>query len=459
MTILGGVTIGDGAVIGAKVVVTKDIPPYAIAAGNPARVTKYRFGPEKIKYLQEVQWWDLPLDELERRLPEISRFGDSENHKIIWLRSSGLERQDSRDMGKIGIINHWMVNNYGALFLAYALEKKLLDLGYDVETISWLPDEVKKPWQPSMIKKTGFMHYFLRLGYFLTFVLPREKSFAHFRSLMHTSQTMYSDATLPEIATQYEKIIVGGDQLWNCKINYYNPNNFLPFIHEKNRKIVYAASLAQDSMREGFEAEFCKLASGFGYITTRERRGKEIIEDITGLSAPRVVDPAFFLTASEWEKLAVLPKEREKYLFVYQVQSDAVVAQFAHKIAKSKGLKVVYCPFPLKTLIKCRCKPYMSPEKWLGYVKNAEYIVTDAYHGLVFSLIFNKQFAVEISEYGKDTHSRITNLLELLSLTDRLFSKENEIDIDRKIDYNAINAFIAKDRQQSIEHIHKMLEI
>lgn len=54
---------------------------------------------------------------------------------------------------KIGIINHWMVNNYGALYLAYALERKIREMGYDVETISWLPDEVRRPWQLSMAKK------------------------------------------------------------------------------------------------------------------------------------------------------------------------------------------------------------------------------------------------------------------------------------------------------------------
>ena len=247
----------------------------------------------------------------------------------------GLRKRYGGNMEKrIGIINHWMVNNYGALLLAYALERKLRELGYNVETISWLPDEVKKPWKLSMIKKTGLIHYLLRLGYFSVFVLPRERSFSHFRSLMSTSKEKYSDTTLPNISQKYDKIIIGGDQLWNCKINYFNINNFLPFIHERNRKVVYAASLAQDEMRKGFREEFRQLAMGFGYITTRERRGKEIIEEITGLSAPRVADPAFLLTADDWAELAIEPKKKKKYIFVYQVQYDAVVTQFAQKIAK-----------------------------------------------------------------------------------------------------------------------------
>lgn len=352
-----------------------------------------------------------------------------------------------------------MVNNYGALFLAYALERKITELGYDVETISWLPDEVRHPWKLSMIRKTGIFHYFMRLGYFSVFVLPRQFSFRRFRKQMNTSIEKYVDSTLPMIADRYDKILIGGDQLWNCKVNYYNENNFLPFIHEKSRKLVYAASLAQDNMRAGFEKEFGRLASGFGYITTRETRGKEIIEELTGLPAPRVADPAFLLTAEEWSILAEEDKDakKKKYVFVYQVQSDKSVVRLAEKLSKENDLEIIYCPFPLRKHVKSVCKPYMSPEKWLYCMKNAEFVVTDAFHGLVFSLIFNKQFAVEISDYGKDTHSRITSLLKLLHLEDRLFSEDIEADLSKKIDFDKVNEFINKDRDDSIKHIHAMM--
>lgn len=362
-------------------------------------------------------------------------------------------------MKKIGIINHWMVNNYGALFLAYALERKIRELGYDVETISWLPDEVRRPWKLSMLRKTGIVHYLLRLGYFGVFVLPRQKNFRSFRSLMQTSRRTYTDATLPEIADSYDIIMIGGDQLWNCKINYYNENNFLPFIKEKERKVVYAASLSQDFIREDFKATFKKLAMGFGYITVRERRAAELIEEVTGIKPPRVIDSAFLLSADDWAKLAQEPKETDKYIFVYQVQSDRSVVNFANKLAKKKGCRIIYCPFPLKKQIHCRRKPYMSPEKWLGYIKNAEYVVTDAFHGTVFAIIFNREFFSEISEYGKDTGSRITNILEVLSLQNRILDKGNtDILLDcPKIEWSRINNLINDESKEAQKHITNML--
>lgn len=62
--VLAGVTIGTGAVVGAGSVVTKDVLPYAIVAGNPARLLRYRFPHDLIDGLLATRWWELPPDEL-----------------------------------------------------------------------------------------------------------------------------------------------------------------------------------------------------------------------------------------------------------------------------------------------------------------------------------------------------------------------------------------------------------
>lgn len=356
---------------------------------------------------------------------------------------------------KVGIINHWMVNNYGAVALAFALEQKIRSMGYDVETIQWLPDEVKKPWKVSQIKKAGIVHYIFRLGYFMVFILPREKNFKTFRNRFHISYEKYNDRTLPAIADVYDKIMIGGDQLWNYKENYLCRNNFLPFVKERSKKIVYAASLSQDNMREDFRDEFKRYVDQFFYITTREYRAQEIIKETCRIDAHRVTDPAFLLSREEWLSYSKSPKEKE-YIFVYQVQSDVQVLDFAKKLAKERNCQIVFCPFPLRKQMRCKRRPYISIEKWLGYLANANCIVTDAFHGVVFSLIFNREFYCEISEYGKDTSSRIINILKIYGLEDRLMNNKQQTKTE-KIDWNRINTIIEKEVVDAEYHIRKML--
>ena len=70
--LLGGIHIGNGAVIGAGTVVAKDIPPYAVVVGNPARVIKYRFDEETITRLQRIKWWNWPKEKIETFIPQFN---------------------------------------------------------------------------------------------------------------------------------------------------------------------------------------------------------------------------------------------------------------------------------------------------------------------------------------------------------------------------------------------------
>lgn len=83
--ILKGVTIGDGAIVGGSAVVTKDVPPYAIAVGNPAKIVRYRFSPEDIEFLRRLRWWDLPREMIQKMVDRDSF------HSIEKIRSFAAE--------------------------------------------------------------------------------------------------------------------------------------------------------------------------------------------------------------------------------------------------------------------------------------------------------------------------------------------------------------------------------
>ena len=70
--IMQGVRIGDGAIIGSRAVVTKDVPPYAIVGGVPAKLIKKRFTEGTINKLQSLKWWDWPQEKVRAALPAIA---------------------------------------------------------------------------------------------------------------------------------------------------------------------------------------------------------------------------------------------------------------------------------------------------------------------------------------------------------------------------------------------------
>ncbi len=138
-----------------------------------------------------------------------------------------------------------------------------------------------------------------------------------------------------------------------------------------------------------------------------------------------MTDPAFFPFCCGVGTAGKTRSETKQTVFALSIRYNQTEKWFlfCRKDCKKRGLEVVYCPFPLKSRSSVSASLYISPEEWLWYMQNADYVVTDAFHGTVFSILFNRPFVVEISEYGKDTGSRITNILDIYSLQDRLMVK------------------------------------
>lgn len=82
--ILPGVNIGNGAMIGARALVTRDVPPYAVVGGNPARTIRSRFTAGQVELLLQMNWWDWPLEAIREAMPLLTS-GDIEALHRHWL--------------------------------------------------------------------------------------------------------------------------------------------------------------------------------------------------------------------------------------------------------------------------------------------------------------------------------------------------------------------------------------
>ena len=236
--------------------------------------------------------------------------------------------------------------------------------------------------------------------------------------------------------------------------------SFLDFAKDwKGKRIAYAASFGVDNWEfSSEETRICKeLAKSFNAISVREDTGVGLCEEYFGIKAEQVLDPTLLLHSSDYVKLikeASLQKNNRK-LFAYVLDKTPEKIAFVEKVAKEKGLQPNYINLSfgdIREPVKQRILP--SVEQWLSYFYDAEFVVTDSFHGCVFSIIFNKKFVtIGNEERGM---SRFKSLLSLLGLERRLCTNLSDIDssilIGENIDYEMRLSLL---RQKSMQFLTK----
>ena len=170
------------------------------------------------------------------------------------------------------------------------------------------------------------------------------------------------------------------------------------------------------------------------------------------------MDPTLLLNSSEWRKISVAPKE-SGYLLLYQMSKNKLTEHAAKEIAHRMGLKVIeILPGPRILWKRYGHKVYVSasPEEYVGFFENADFVVTSSFHGTAFSLIFNKQF---YTVPHKTAGSRMVDLLSSINLQNRLLFSINDIDRNDAIDYVEVNSMIEVLKKESIAFIEHSLDI
>lgn len=231
-------------------------------------------------------------------------------------------------------------------------------------------------------------------------------------------------------SSEYDAFIVGSDQIWRPEYNPKINDLFLEFTRSWNvKRIAYAASFGLDSWsgEEEMTSIGRQMLKKFDSVSVREDSGVNICKEIFGVEATHVLDPTLLLTKEDYISLLHidnLPKSNGN-LLIYFLDNTEDKKRLSEYIAKKYNL----IPFRVgsdvedgKANLQDRIQPAL--EKWLRGFYDAEYVITDSFHGCVFSLIFGKSFVV----YGNDDrgNARFRSLLKQFSLTNCLVSSSDE---------------------------------
>ena len=285
--------------------------------------------------------------------------------------------------------------------------------------------------------------------------IPRRRKCNQFRKHMKYSEPV-TKGNMRAVSGKYDIYIAGSDQIWDYKLTNFDQTYFLDFPEKGKKKCSYAASIGEHIPPEQFRNDYSRLLNDFDEILVREDYGADIVNELTGKKPEVVCDPTLLLTAEEWNKLLKEPKIRGKYILVYQLGINPEIVNFAKRLKKKTGYRIVYIPFPLVGLLKCRCEITVGPAEWMGLFKNAEYVISDSFHGVVFSLLFNRKFFAKADGHHKNR--RVEQLLKLVNLSDRTMNDVSDEQLTEEIDFTYANEQIANFRNFSLHKLSEMVK-
>ncbi|SEM43861.1 Polysaccharide pyruvyl transferase [Chryseobacterium taichungense] len=359
---------------------------------------------------------------------------------------------------KIAIITHPLKNNYGGILQNWALQQVLKRGGNEVYSI----DKLQK--LPLKTKILSFLKNFLlkisgknvKLKNWLSdkdtnIIDCNTREFV--KNEIVLTETIFNNSQVDRLHNKYmfNCYIVGSDQVWRRNQVRTNDLEFLEFLKENNKvkKIAYAASFGVDfwEFNEKETLKYKKLAKLFDAISVREDSGVNLCNDYLKVEAEQVIDPTLLLSKDDYIKLvnkAAIEKS-EGNLFCYILDKNNHKNNIVEIVAREKKLKAfeVMPKYKYNSVENDNIENCVFPkvETWIRAFMDAEFVVTDSFHGTAFSIIFNKPFIAILNK--QRGASRFYSLLKLFSLEDRIIIAENEFNkeiLNRDLDYDKVNS-------------------
>ena len=357
-------------------------------------------------------------------------------------------------MKKIALLTLHRVFNYGSVLQTLATQKLIEKTGNKCEVVDYITPQRTKAALRREYKITGlrtFIYYFFRA---ISIEIKWRGFNAFLKKNVNLSKKRYIDIIdLRQNPPQADIYMTGSDQVWNSVYNKGIDEGFFLQFGDKNiKRVAFASSFGLEKLEEAEQDKIKQYLADYRHISVREESAAEIVNSLIGKRPEVVLDPTLQIRAEEWFELEADKLMKDKYvLLMLLYNEDNGATDIARKIADDAGWKLVKISWDLfKDGRVDKLFTHRSPEDFISLVHNAEYVVTNSFHGTAFCINFNKQFTVV---RRNQMQTRIDNILRMTGLENRLVSNLETFDINsakERIDYANINAVLEKERQRSI---------
>ena len=387
---------------------------------------------------------------------------------------------------QIGVLTHSGTDdNYGQILQCFALQYYLKRLKHNVFLIKYSSDTERKPEYLHLLrlvlnyffsiiskarreKRNEIKHY--KHLYKLNIELNKRRGFKQFiSSNIQLSKIHYfTYEELKKNPPKADAYIVGSDQVWNLKLS--NPAAaawYLQFGDKNIVRISYAASIGRNIETNEIK-KFYEYLSKFNAISVREKSALNLCHNIGLKQCKLVLDPTLLLTLHDYENF--IKKQvsyNSPYLFLYYLNitssEELNWPQLKHYIASENLiLRSVASSgyYPAQNLIPGHENEYLTIPEWLTAIYHSKHVVSNSFHGIVFSIIMHKPFvAILLNNQYKGGNSRIVSLLESLNLTSRILNDSNSFKsiFETPINWEHVDKQLSEERNKSLNFINSAL--
>lgn len=367
----------------------------------------------------------------------------------------------------IGIMTFHRALNYGAFLQAFSLKKYLESLNCRVDIVDYWPEEHADMYSLLSFKQIRNHSLLFSLKYVIHSALCSTRFFKRKKKMMRlwrtcldidnevAYKTTYSLASL-----EYDCLIYGSDQIWwkwnNLPTGRFDWAYWGDFVPKSIKKISYAASMGVMNLNNFEKKQIAQKLKNFQSISVREKQLQQLIQPLTKKDVCHVIDPVFLSSEKMWIKYAKEPQFRTKYVLLFNLLKIPDARIVAQKKAEEMHCDLVEVTSSIQPLrIEKNVYQTLDAFEFVGFVKNAEFVVTTSFHGTAFSILLKKQFYF----VGTSNKSgRVKSLLESLNIGSRLLKNRADKPLG-EIDYNQVSKLLEKEISRSKEFLCQSLGI
>ena len=332
-------------------------------------------------------------------------------------------------MKKIGITTFHFENNYGAVLQAYSLQNTIKKFGYCVEIIDFRSQNMLKVYEGNSFKEK--IHKLL--SYY--WIKRINKKFIDFRKNLYsmTSKQYNSTEELDSDNLKYDVLVAGSDQIWNQTIDYQKAFYLEIKGTDKIKKISYASSFGKEKLEKGEKEEVLEYINKLKYISVREDKTKEYLETKLKRKIYHVLDPVFLTSKEEWLQISQkinCKKLKKEYILIYQMEKNKKTFEIAKKISEYLAVDVIYLDVAdpkLKAILLNSFSEYkkifnIGPEEFLTLINEAKCIITNSFHGVAFSVLFDRPF---LNIKHSKRNLRMESLIRIVKIEEKILEKKD----------------------------------